>query len=321
MLDEFKEEQPIVYRILTNSIKKDRNSHAYLFELNGYSKGLDLAIAFAKFLLCPHHYSNNKECADCYQCHKIDTNNFLEIKIIEAEGQWIKKEQLEELQREFMTKSLVGNKKVYIINGAEKLNVSSSNSLLKFLEEPPEGIVAILITNNMYQLLNTIISRCQIISFKKNMINNDEIDSVKKIANYLFNEKNIISDFVDNCGISYIDTIIEYLSFFEKNKYETIIYKNKTFIELFNDRKKLSVAFELFVLYYKDVLNSLLGLDCQFYNDYLDSIKEIAKRNTLQSISQKIKILVDLSVNIKFNLNANLLMDRLVIMLSEVPND
>ena len=64
----------------------------------------------------------------------IDNKEFLELKIIEAEGQWIKKNQLEELQYDFSKKSILGNKKVYIINGAEKLNVSSSNSLLKFLD-------------------------------------------------------------------------------------------------------------------------------------------------------------------------------------------
>ena len=150
MLDDFKNEQPVVYRILTNSIKKDRYSHAYLFELNGYSKGLDLALSFAKFLLCPNNYSNCDKCNGCMQCKNIDTNNFLELKVIDTDGQWIKKEQLEELQHEFMNKSIVGNKKVYIINHAEKLNASSSNSILKFIEEPPEGIIAILLSDNFF---------------------------------------------------------------------------------------------------------------------------------------------------------------------------
>jgi DNA polymerase-3 subunit delta' len=316
MLDDFKLDQPIVYRVLTNSIKKNKNSHAYLFELNGYSKGLDLALAFAKFLLCPYNYTNNDKCNDCYQCHNIDTNNFLEIKVIEADGQWIKKEQLEELQHEFMTKSLIGNKKVYIINGAEKLNVASSNSLLKFLEEPPEGVIAILLTDNMYQLLNTIISRCQILSFNKDK-RDINLNSIQKIANYLFNDKESIDDFINNNGIAYIDTIIEYVSFLESKKNETIIYKNKLFIELFNDRRKLNIAFQLIILYYKDILNYLLNLPIEYFNDYEDSIKNLSIDNK-EYVSKIIKILVDLSLNIKYNVNANLLMDKLVIMISEV---
>ncbi len=318
MLDDFKDEQPIVYKVFTNSLKKNKYSHAYLFELNGYSKGLDIALAFAKFLLCPHNYSNNNLCENCVQCHNIDTNNFLEIKIIQADGQWIKKEQLEELQREFMTKSLIGNKKIYIIKEAERLNTSAANSLLKFLEEPPEGIVAILLTNNMYQLLNTIISRCQILSFKKNNSFNGKNTSIEYIGKYLYSDEEAYNSFINDIGISYIDEIIEYISFFEKNKEKTIVYKNKEFIEMFNDRKKITIAFEMLILYYKDVLNQLLGLDCEYYGDYKASMQEIITNNDLSSISSKIKVLVDLSINIKFNLNANLLMDKLVILLSEV---
>lgn len=315
-MDEFKNEQEIIYKILTNSVYNNRNSHAYLFELNGYNKGIKFALAFAKFLMCPHNYTNNNKCDGCTQCLKIDSNNFTEIKIIQPDGQWIKKEQLEELQKEFMTKSLVGNKKVYIICDAEKMNVSASNSLLKFLEEPPEGITAILLTNNMYQLLNTIISRCQIITFKKcNEVNKN---SIEKLAGYLYSDDESEKEFITLLGNSYIDLIIEYISFFEKNKNETIIYKNKEFLELFNDRKKLVIAFELFVLYYKDVLNYLIGNECEFFNDYLNSIKKIAEKNNIANISQKIKIISGLEVNIKYNLNANLLMDKFVILLSEV---
>lgn len=315
MLDDYKEEQPIIYKILYNSVKKNKLSHAYLFELNGFSKGLDMALAFAKFLLCPYNYCNSNLCNNCNQCKKIETNNFLEVKIIDTDGQWIKKEQLEELQRAFMTKSLIGSKKVYIIKNAEKLNVASSNSILKFLEEPPEGIVAILLTDNMYNLLNTIISRCQILSFKKVSKN---VDSIHKFSQYLYSDSKDCSEFLENTGIAYINTIVEYVSFLEKNKCETMIYKNKEFIAQFNDRKKLKVAFDLFILYYKDALNKILNISCEYFNEYMDSISLIIERNTIESLSKKIKILIDLQQCIKYNLNANLLLDKLVIKFSEV---
>ncbi len=318
MLDDYVKEQPIVYRVMKNSINKNQFSHAYLFELNGYSKGLDIALAFAKFLLCPNNYSNLSNCGNCVQCHNIDTSNFLEIKIIRPDGQWIKKEQLDELQRQFMTKSLSGNKKIYIITEADKLNISAANSLLKFLEEPPEGIIAILLTDNMYQLLETIISRCQILSFKKNINSNQEKNSLQAIGKYLYNEKSLYESFIADVGLSYIDEVIEYILFLEKKKEETIIYKNKDFLEVFNDRQKLMVAFDLFVLYYKDVLNKLLNIESSYFCDYEQSLVEVANKNNLKQISEKIKIIMKLKVNIKYNLNANLLMDKLVILLSEV---
>ncbi len=316
MLDEFIEEQPIIYRVLKNATTKDKYSHAYLFELNGYDKGLEMALAFAKFLLCPHNYTNNQECANCRQCHNIDTGNFLEIKVISTDGQWIKKEQLEDLQQQFMKKSLIGNKKIYIINEAEKLNTYAANALLKFLEEPPEGIIAILLTNNMYQLLDTIVSRCQILSFKKN---NKHFDSsIQTIGSYLFSDNTSYQQFISEDGKTYLTAVDEYISFLEKKKLDTIIYRNKSFLEQFNDRKKLSVAFELFVLYYKDVLNKMLGIECQYFKDFSSQLDEIVAINNVDSVSSKLKILTTLKANIKYNLNMNLLMDKLVILISEV---
>ena len=153
MFEDYALEQPIIYKMIENQINNDKLSHAYLIDANGYSKSLDFSVALANNILSK---TNNTEQKD----------NILELKIIEAEGQWIKKNQLEELQLEFSKKSILGNKRIYIINEAEKLNQSSSNSLLKFLEEPEEGILAILITNNINQMLDTIISRCQILKLK-----------------------------------------------------------------------------------------------------------------------------------------------------------
>lgn len=316
MLDDFIDDQQIVYKVLKNALDKNKVSHAYLFELNGYHNGTKLALAFAKFLLCPYSYTNNTKCKDCSICHNIETNNYIEFKIIEPDGQWIKKEQLSELQKEFNQKSLTGSRKVYIIKEAEKLNVQSSNSLLKFLEEPPSNVVAILLTNNMYQLLNTIISRCQIISLKKGK--EEYNSSIEKIGRYLYSSDEEYNEFINENSNKYIDTIIEYVLFLEKNKQETIIYKNKEFIDIFNDRNKLFIAFNLLILYYKDVLNKKLGLPLDYFNDYVESIDTIIDNNDKVDLSEKIKILVELSMKIKYNLNANLLVDRLVILLSEV---
>lgn len=311
MLDDYKDVQPIIYKTLINSLKNNRISHAYLFELNGYSKGFDVALAFAKFLMCPKCISNRNNCDNCNQCDLIDDRNFLELKIIDTDSQWIKKEQLEELQREFMTKSLISDRKVYIINNAEKLNVSASNSLLKFLEEPPNGIVAIIVVDNINQLLNTITSRCQILSFRKNIEQSNK--SIEKIGKYLFNDTKQYEEFISSYGNEVINEVVDYISYFENNKEDTIIYKNKQFLQFFDDRKKIIVAFELFILYYKDVLNNLLNLNFDYFFDYFDEIDITSKKNNIKTIIYKIKILVNMQSNIKYNLNSTLLMDKLVI--------
>ena len=76
----------------------------------------------------------------------------------------IKVEDVRELRRKLFLSSETG-KKVAIIRGAEKLNKSSQNALLKILEEPNPGLTIILVTDDEKKLFPTIISRCQKIRF------------------------------------------------------------------------------------------------------------------------------------------------------------
>lgn len=63
---------------------------------------------------------------------------------------WIKKDQLLDLQSEFNNKAFEGNKKIYIIRSAEKMNVQTANSILKFWKIIDD--IAILITDNINML-------------------------------------------------------------------------------------------------------------------------------------------------------------------------
>jgi DNA polymerase III subunit delta' len=76
----------------------------------------------------------------------------------------IKVEEIRELRRKIFLTSASG-KKVAVIRGAEKLNKSSQNALLKILEEPTVGLTIILVADDERKLFPTIVSRCQKIRF------------------------------------------------------------------------------------------------------------------------------------------------------------
>lgn len=321
MLDDFRFEQPIVYKTLINSIKSNKCSHAYLIESNGYPRALDIALAFAKYILCPNFYTNCDKCSNCNQCKNIDNKEFLELKIIEAEGQWIKKNQLEELQYDFSKKSILGNKKVYIINGAEKLNASSSNSLLKFLEEPEEGIVAILITNNKYQLLDTIISRC--LTLTLNPYKDYNLGNIlETLGNNLFNSKNDIDNYINNEeNLNKVQKVVEFAKYYEENKVNTLAYINKLWNQNFTDKQEISNAMSVLLLFYKDVFNYMLENNLEIFKEYVNDIKYIAQKNKIDVIISKINVIMNLKEKIKFNINNNLLMDKLLIELEGCEQD
>jgi len=78
---------------------------------------------------------------------------------------FIRIEQVRNIKVFLSTKSIQSTKKFILIENAHLLNESSSNCLLKTLEEPTNGVF-ILLTSKLNLLLDTIISRCQIIRFK-----------------------------------------------------------------------------------------------------------------------------------------------------------
>ena len=77
----------------------------------------------------------------------------------------IRIEQIRNIKIFLSKKSIQTTRKFILIEDAHLLNESSSNCLLKTLEEPTNGLF-ILLTSNLNLLLDTIISRCQIIRFK-----------------------------------------------------------------------------------------------------------------------------------------------------------
>ena len=168
-------------------------SHAYLIEMEDSSIEFPLVLLFVKMILCPLEINkcDKLNCSKCNVCRLIDEKNFPDFEIIEADGNQIKKNQLLELKDEFQKTSLIGKRRVYVIKDAEKLNPSSANTILKFLEEPEENIIAILLTRNRYQVLDTILSRCQILALNDASMVIRYDDEIALFLKYLFNGKDL----------------------------------------------------------------------------------------------------------------------------------
>lgn len=154
---------------LEDSVKLNKISHSYLFiGTDGIGKKM-IAKEFAKMVLC---LNENKYCNNCKSCLEFDTNNHPDFNIIEPEENSMKIEQIREFQNSVIEKPIISEKKVYIINDADKMTDEAQNCLLKTLEEPPEFVIIILIASNENAFLPTIESRCVKIHFE-NLSNSD----------------------------------------------------------------------------------------------------------------------------------------------------
>lgn len=311
MLDDFISDQAIAYKIFKNSISKNKLSHAYLINTNGYHKGFDFAKAFAKYLLCPNNETVSHECS---VCHLVDNNSYSEFKVIEADGLWIKKEQTDELQEMFSMKSLSG-RKVYIINGVENLNISASNSILKFLEEPEEGIVAILITDNIYKVLGTIVSRCQVINLNNVQVKSD--DMLLNVGNQLYNDSDKINEFVnDSESINKIGHVIDFIEYLYSNKLDTLVYINKYWNDFFKGKDDYLFAFNIMIMFYSDVINYKMGNDI-ILSEFKSNIEKFSELdyNIINSI---LNLIMEVREDLYSNVNLNLLMDKFIIKMEAI---
>lgn len=142
-----------------NFISEHRIPHAII--ING-AKGTGrhtLCRYIANAAICS---AEDAPCGKCRECTVFLHNNHPDVSVTEPlEGKKnISVAQIRELRNSAFVKPHMSGKKVFIIDYADTLNEQSQNALLKILEEPPQDVLFLLITENAASLLDTIISRC-----------------------------------------------------------------------------------------------------------------------------------------------------------------
>ena len=299
MLNEYKNDQEMAYNLLVGDIVHNCVTHAYLIDENNYSDSYKMILSFVKALLCDNHCLDDSKCGDCSLCKRIDDGNYPEIKVIEADGMYIKKQQIIDLQQDFSRSAIEGKKRIYIIRECEKMRTEAANSMLKFLEEPDADIVAILMTNNINNVLPTIISRCKVVKLN-NVSNSSDMESGVVLDDLAIN-------FVDNLEHRGIDVIVSV-----KDIWFSVVGTK--------ERDRMIVVFDRMIDIYYDVMKILSGrMDIKCLK-FEDKIRVIASINSMDLVIEKINILLEAKDSIKFNVNSSLLMDSVIIRIGGLGN-
>lgn len=162
---------------LLKEIISSRNiSHSYMFlGKSGIGKFL-FAKEFAKGILCKNL---NGPCNECKSCIEFDTSNNPDLFIIDTDENSIKVDQIRLMINKIIEKPIISERKVYIINDADKMTTEAANCLLKTLEEPPEYITIILIGESENMFLTTVRSRCTKVYFEE--ISKKDLESYFKL--------------------------------------------------------------------------------------------------------------------------------------------
>ncbi len=148
----------------------------------------DLAMTFAKSLLCQQPNTEQFACDSCPSCHWFEQGSHPDFRLLQSELESLEGEETESGKKpskqisvdqvralsDFVGMSAhQGGRRVVIIHPAETMNGNSANALLKSLEEPPPDLLFILVSHKPQQLLPTILSRC--LSFTLPSPDNDKV--------------------------------------------------------------------------------------------------------------------------------------------------
>ena len=156
--------QPKAVNLLTRALNGNRLAHGYLFVgPEGVGK-TTTARALAVHLFCQTAEANSP-CGHCSGCIKVSSGNHPDLLTIRPEGAGIKIQQIRELKKSLSFPPFEAELRIIIIEETQAMKREAGNSLLKILEEPPPNNLLLLVAADSEPLLDTIVSRCQVIPF------------------------------------------------------------------------------------------------------------------------------------------------------------
>ncbi len=162
--------QERVAEILRRELSHGRISHAYLFTGMECIGKKQTALAFAMAVQCGRVLGDS--CGECLHCRKISQGIHPDVRLYIPEARTkgatekIYIDQIRDLQAGISLRPMEGQKKVFIIDDADRMVDHAANALLKTLEEPPPDSLLVLITAFPDLLPPTVLSRCRTVRFR-----------------------------------------------------------------------------------------------------------------------------------------------------------
>jgi DNA polymerase-3 subunit delta' len=165
---------------LQTATARQRLAHAYLFHGADAIGKRTTAVCFAQALLCERPFGTSladtsvadaglDSCGVCRSCRHIEVRTHADYFVVEPDRELatpqIKIEQIREIEQQIMYRPLIGDRKICVIDDADRLTIGAANALLKTLEEPPDHSLFLLISSRPASLPVTIRSRCQALRF------------------------------------------------------------------------------------------------------------------------------------------------------------
>jgi DNA polymerase-3 subunit delta' len=307
MLETLRQKQPELTRIFEKNIRTNRLAHAYLFEgETGVGKNdMSIWLAQSQFCLTP---VDGLPCEECNNCLRIVEHEFPDVLEVAPDGQSIKVDQIRALKAEFMKSGMESNKRVFIIQSAEKMGTGAANSLLKFLEEPDVDSLAILETASLASILPTIRSRCQVTHFQPlskaeltdTLVAEGVNPSLAKLLPELTNSYDKALEFAqDEWFETAKNNVTRWYTYLVKKDMQAFVYVQKQLIKTFKEKDAQRLCLNLLLTYFnkqmeQDVENSanksVIEDKIRIIDEILKAEQKFASNVSFQNVLEQLSL-------------------------------
>jgi len=163
-------------QILSNQFEQNTLPHAILMSGVAGAGKFELAQWLLHLLTCQqpqlsHHLKENilQSCGCCKSCLLLKSNTYPDHLNLIAEKNSLGVDDIRNANSFLQKTAHLGKFKTVLINHAQTMTLQAANALLKTLEEPSANSVILLLTNDIENLLPTIVSRCQVLNIRSNV--------------------------------------------------------------------------------------------------------------------------------------------------------
>jgi DNA polymerase-3 subunit delta' len=324
--EETSKTQPRVVKQLKNSIKKQRLAHAYIFEGAHGTGKMAVAKVLAKAFMCKNAI-DGEPCGNCSNCKRITSGNHPDVHIITPDGQSIKIDQIRSLQKEFAYSGMESSKKVYIVEHADKMTVQAANSLLKFLEEPGADTIALLLTEQVHHLLETIRSRAQTLSFSplapegilQKLLEQEIPKPIAALASSLTSD---YAEALEICREEWFAQarakVIQLTEELRQRPDYCLVVLQDQYLSFFKEKEQLRLALNLLLIWYRDLLSIHLSkTENVVFFDQLQALEQQALQTSQRKTGEALQSILTAQSRLRSNVSPLMVMEQLVLRLRE----
>jgi len=320
--------QEAIINALKSAWKSSKISHAYLFEGPCGIGKKTVARVFAKRLICQENPQDLDACGECENCAMFEAGTHPDFKFFSTDSETIKVDEIRDLFEDVHIMPYYTDRKVYIIDGADKMNLQAQNCILKTLEEPPAYAVIILAAHNPDMLLETIQSR--VIRYSFTRYRREEI--MAAVGRYCSGmECGYSPDFIYSFSDGVIGKALDIVGNENFKSLRDLSFNIIEDIESRDTRRRIKAAdailgtenaalfIEFFMSFYRDLLVSMVSEeDAALINlDKKDFIRNRKYKLSKNRIIKIFNLLREALLALQGNANESLLVESLLFKLQE----